>query len=390
MTTPLHADRREPMKVLHIISNLHRGGAETVLFRQITASRVDVSHHVVSLTDEGAYGRPLQELGIPVDCLGMKGPLDMLAVGRRLLAIIRSVRPDIVHTWMYHADFLGGLAARRAGVPVVWCIHSVDLKRGSTRSTRVLQRVCALLSRTLPRRIVCVAEAARAAHVAVGYDARRMVVVPNGYDIARFHDRADAALELRHRLGIAPDDLVVGCVGRFDPAKDYRGFTRACAELGAAFPKLRLLIVGPRVTPENEVLRDWIAETGIANRFVLVGEQDDVALHLAAMDVFCLPSRTEAFPNVVVEAMLMARSCVVTDVGDVAAMTGDTGVVVPPEDPAQLAAGLAQVLRLPATARLLMGARARERARAHYSMEIMLDRIGDVYRTAIESCRKPG
>lgn len=378
------------MKIVHVISGLKRGGAETAMFRQINATCASVSHRVISLTNMAAYGRPLEEMGIPVDCLGMTGPLDMISILHKLFKIIRGVQPDVVQTWMYHADLLGGLAGRFADVPVVWGVRSVDLKRGSTRTTRVIQRACALLSRRLPSRIVCVAEAARLAHVAVGYDASRMVVVPNGYDLARFHERADEALELRTRLGIATDDVVVGCVGRFDPAKDYQGLTRACAELGAAFPKLRVLVVGPGVTPENAVLRDWIAEAGMSGRFVLAGEQGDVPLYLACMDVFCLPSRTEAFPNVVVEAMLMGRLCVVTDVGDAAAMIGDTGMVVPPEDPERLAAGLSKALRLPADTRIKMGERASERARAQYSMETMLDRIGGVYCNAIESCRKRG
>lgn len=378
------------MKVLHIISGLKRGGAETAMVRQIGATLAKVSHRVVSLTDAAAYGRPLEEMGIPVDYLAMRGPRDMVAIVRRLVGIVKESQPDVVHTWMYHADLLGGLAGRFAGVPVVWSIRSVDLERGSSRTTRMIQRACALLSRRLPRRIICVAQAARVAHVAVGYDDSRMVVVPNGYDLAVFHERAAAALELRRKLGIAEDELVLGCVGRFDPAKDYQGFTKACAALATGFPTLRVLIVGRQVTPDNAALREWIADAGMTGRFVLVGEQDDVPLHLAAMDVFCLPSCTEAFPNVVVEAMLMARPCVVTDVGDAAVIIGETGVVVPPEDPPRLAAALSDMLRLSPATRSAMGERARERARAQYSMETMLERIDGVYQAAIKSWRERG
>jgi glycosyltransferase involved in cell wall biosynthesis len=190
------------MDVTHIITGLNDGGAEAVLYRLCTHDGAH-RHTVISLMDEGKYGPLLRAAGVEVLCLDMpRGHLRPRALWR-LWHWLRTQRPDVVQTWMYHADLLGGVVARLAGIrAVVWGIHHTTLEPGeSSRATRLIARLLARLSRRVPRRIVACAGRGVQVHGALGYDTARMRVVPNGYDLARFAPDPGSRARLRAALG---------------------------------------------------------------------------------------------------------------------------------------------------------------------------------------------
>lgn len=371
------------MNILHVIVGLHVGGAEMMLKRLIESRPhgAPQRHAVVSLTDLGPVGQMLRDAGVEVQTLGMRSLADSPRVLWRLTKMIRQRRPDIVQTWMYHADLLGGLAARLAGAgKVVWGIRTTDVDMGNTRSTAAVMRLCAALSRRVPAKIVCAAEAARKSHVSVGYDAAKMVVIPNGFACADQLPAGDPqANGLRRQWNIAADALVVGSVGRFNFAKDQANFVRAAGIAAARLPSLRCVMVGRGLDASNVELVSWIAATGHADRFILLGERSDVGNCLAAMDVFCLSSRSEGFPNVVGEAMAMAVPCVGTDVGDAALLIGETGVVVEKENSEALAEGLMKLLDLSPQARRQYGIAAWRRIDEEFSMARAYGRFEEIY-----------
>lgn len=355
--------------VLHVISGLQVGGAEMALLKLIVSSQGNAySHRVVALAPDGEMRQRFENAGIPLTVLDFKrAPLIQFF---RLSALIRNARPDIVQTWMYHADLLGGLAARLAGNRnIIWGIRTTDLKSSGSRATAAVRKVCSMLSGWVPHTIVCVAEAARRTHAAVGYDAARMQVIPNGFDTSSSMPTASQRLALRKECGFPDDAAVVGAVGRFSDEKDQANFVRAAGMLAAQHRQLRFMMVGRDVDSANVTLSGWIADTGHADRFVLLGERADIRACLFSMDVFCLSSRTEGFPNVVGEAMAMAVPCVVTDVGDAALLVGDTGLVVIKEDAVALAAALARLLAFEPAHRLAMGQAAAERIRRLFTVE---------------------
>lgn len=365
--------------ILHVITGLRTGGAEMALYRLILAFRGSAyAHTVIALTPgEGMYAR-FVEAGIKLIVLDVRrSPLsDTL----RLYRLIRSMQPDIVQTWLYHADFLGGLAARCAGNRnIIWGIRTTDVNGGCARTTSLVRRLCASLSRWVPDTIVCVADAARRAHFRIGYDPARMVVVGNGFDVGALQASHRERATLRSRCRFAADDIVLGIVGRFNFDKDHANFVAAAGLLAARHARLRFLMVGKNLDADNPALMRWIRATGHADRFVLLGERGDVTACLAAMDVFCLSSRTEAFPNAVGEAMAMGLPCVATDVGDVAALMADTGVVVPKANPDALAQGIAGLLALGAELRMQMGQKARDRIRQTFTMVNVRQRFELLY-----------
>jgi len=176
---------------------------------------------------------------------------------------------------------------------------------------------------------------------------------------------------------------VLGSLGRFHAVKDQENFVRVAGLLASQYSQLRFLMVGRGLDWDNLQLVDWIDRTGCKERFVLLGERKDVPQCLAAMDIFCLHSRTEGFPNVLAEAMAMGLPCVTTDVGDAAMLLADTGVVVPKEDSAALAQGVERLLALDQDALHALGMRAKARVEAKFSMARARERFEAIYRQVL-------
>ena len=336
--------------VVHIISGLGQGGAETVLYRLLTAAGRLGTHTVISLGDEGVFGPRLRSAGIEVHVLGMKAsPMAAPTALWRLHRLLKQLRPDVVQTWMYHADLLGGMVARLSGIrAVAWGIRNsgADLRHGS-RSARAVAWLCARLSRWVPGVIIACADDAARRHRDWGYDGDRMMVIPNGYDMAAWRPDADARAELRKEWGVEPNARLIGSVARWNPLKDHATLLEAFARSLKHHPGLRCVLAGQDMDVANAELKALLQKHGIQQQVMLLGRRDDVPRVLNALDVYVLSSRAEGFPNVVAEAMATGLPCVVTDVGDAARIVGDCGWVVPSRDAMALAGAIEAAVSLP-------------------------------------------
>ncbi len=338
--------------------------------------------NVVSLTDVGTVGERIRELGVSVTALGMRrGRPDPRALWR-LAALLRRVRPDLVQTWMYHADLVGGVAAKLAGrLPVAWGIRQSNLHPAhSERTTIWTARACALLSRWVPDRIVSCSTAARTIHEALGYDRNKIEVIPNGFDTEVFRPSTEARGRVRAELKIAEGTPVVGIVARFDPQKDHRTFIRAAGRLRRRLGRVDFILCGGGVDESNATLRDWMDQEAIGDCCHVLGERADVPQLLAAMDVAVLCSAYgEGFPNAVGEAMACGVPCVCTDVGDAAAIVGDTGAIVSPGDADALADAVRRLLAESGEARTARSAGARGRIIDGYCIEDIVAQYRNFY-----------
>ena len=372
------------MLILHIITDLATGGAELMLERLVGHQSREgrYRHKVISLRTLGQVGPRLQAAGIEVEAMGMTSPAGLAIGFVRLVRRIRQLRPDLVQTWMYHADLIGGVAARLAGHRrILWGVRISDISPalGVSRSLIWSRRLCVSLSGIVPQRILYVAEAARKVHESIGYPASKSVVVPNGYLLPSPDRAAESRRRIRDELGLADGDILIGSAGRFSPQKGYRGLVAAAAETVRRFPKARVLILGREVTWDNEELAGWIREAGLADRFHLIGEQRNVLDWLAALDIFALNSLDEGFPNVVAEAMSVGAPCIVTDVGDAALLVGDSGIVIRSGDLGGLTGALERLIGAGEAERRRLGEAGRRRVEATYSLSVVSERYGKLY-----------
>ncbi|HEX8669487.1 MAG TPA: glycosyltransferase [Allosphingosinicella sp.] len=376
--------REGTVTVLHVITGLNAGGAELMLRRLVETHAGDsrYRHRVVSLREWGPVGDQLREAGVEVEALGITGAASFARGFLRLVGIVRRVRPDIVQTWMYHADLVGGAAARLAGVKaVIWGVRVADIfpAMGVSRSLLWGRRLSARLSRLIPARILYVAESARQVHERLGYSADRSIVIQNGYRIPSDAEVAEARARRRAELGIGADVVLIGTAGRFSPQKGFDGFVKGAAALAARHPDVRFVMLGREVDPGNPAIAGWIGASGHADRFHALGETRVLHEWLSAMDVFGLYSLGEGFPNVVAEAMSVGTPCVVTDVGDAALLVDTTGRVVAAGDLDGFTAALEALVAAGPEGRRRLGAAARARVETHFSMAAIAKRYGDLY-----------
>lgn len=368
--------RIAPQGVMHIITSLDDGGAENALFRLCTRDNQN-RHHVVSLTGMGKYGPLLERQGILVSALEMPRGRVTVSGLWRLWKLLRRERPAALQTWMYHADLLGGVIARLAGTHnVLWGVRHSDLTDGGTsRSTIAVARVCAWLSRVVPRRIIYCAANAAQVHTALGYDARRGRIIPNGYDLFAFKPDVEAGTSLRASLGLSAKESVVGFVARYDPLKDHRNLLNALRQLKDRGYTPACLLVGTGTDESNAELSAQVSTLGLARQVYMLGPRDDIPAVMNALDLHVMSSASEAFPNVLAEAMACGRPCVTTDVGDAAEIVGETGWIVARRDSRALGNAIADALENMHSAAWTQRQKdARSRIETLFSIETMVGR----------------
>jgi len=357
----------KPIRVCSIINGTGgEGGAERMLQRVIRHGNTpEFEHLVLSIKNFQQVAEELTAEGIDVQSLNVQADYYKLPKAvLQLTSRIRRFKPDVVQSWMYMADFFGGISSHLAApsTPMIWTIrHSTLDPAIDSRALRGCAAGCARLSRRVPSRIVLNSHAAVPIHAAAGYDESKMQIVPNGFDVSRFAPSEQLRLETRTRLGIPENAPVIGRVARFHANKDHLTFLKAATIVLKQRPDARFLICGEPQTISSAQVQHDIDSSGLTDAAQLVELQSDIVPLNCAFDVATCSSITEAFPNVIGEAMSCGVPCVSTDVGDAAMIIGETGRVVPAQEPQQFAEALLEILQLPAVNRRKLGAAARRR-----------------------------
>lgn len=379
---------RSPIPVLHVITRLIVGGAqENTLY---TAARLDSQRYrleVISGPQTGSEGSLIEEAqaqGIPLeifpDLLRQVSPLHDL---RALAALTRHMGREnyaIVHTHSSKAGILGRLAARRAGTPaIVHTVHGWSFHDYMPPPTR---RLYILLERWMARftdALIVVTEKDIEKGLGAGIGRReqyhliRSAIPLDQFDPARY-DR----LAIRQELGLPLDTPVIGSVGRFSTQKNPLDWVRVAGIVGRARPEAHFLLVGDG--PLREEVEALLAREGLTGRVVLTGLRRDAPRLLAAMDVFLLTSLWEGLPRTIPEARAMGLPVVATRANGTteAVEDGLTGYLCRPGDLKTMAERVIALLDNPVL-RAEMGARGRALALAEFDLQVMIEKIEDLY-----------
>jgi glycosyltransferase involved in cell wall biosynthesis len=356
--------------IYHVIVNLNIGGAELMLKRLLLECSSDNNYKqtVLTLQGPGIIDDDLRTKGIDVINLNMMSLKNFLPGLYKLIRMMKIKKPDAVFTWMYDADFIGGIAAYLAGIRnIIWGIRNTKIQQGRFSFRWLVLKFCSILSFIIPRAIVCCAHSAKTAHVQLGYCSKKMIVIPNGYDLKAFNPSQDLKDNIKQKLDIKEGSKVIGIVGRFDALKDFNNFIQAASRAAQKFDNLYFLMAGQGIDEHNFQLMSWINEAKINDKVLLFGRVDPHDIY-AAMDFYCLSSKSEGFPNVVAEAMAMETPCIVTDVGDARIIVNNLGRVVPPSNPYQLSKAMVDMLEMPESEIIKMGSEARQSIFDNYNI----------------------
>jgi glycosyltransferase involved in cell wall biosynthesis len=369
-------------RVLWLAKGLGRGGAEQLLLGSsayVDRSRFDV---------EVAYLLPWKDAlvpdfvarGVKVHCLDGRRELDPRWT-LRLRALVRDRSIDLLHTHMPYVAAGARLAVRDPHVRFVHTEHNLwDRYRRPTRWANM-----ATYARN--RSVIAVSEAvARTIHPPRWSAGRAMPpveVVRHGADLASICEGPRARTIARERLAIPDEALVIGCVGNFTEKKDHATLLNACSMVMRERSDLFLVLVGTGPLEQN--VRQLAGELEIDERVLFTGMRSDVYEILPALDVFSLSSRFEGLPIALLEAMATGIPAVATEVGGVPEVieTGVDGLLVPPGDPAALAAGFQKLLQDPPL-RVAMGLAAAAKAR-RFDLRSAVVRAQEIYETALGS-----
>jgi glycosyltransferase involved in cell wall biosynthesis len=384
----LHPDASGTMKVLHIIPNLEIGGAEIFLLQLVRRLRqAGIESRILALSAGGPLKSEIEQQGTVVYELT---PGSHLAIPVKLLqflfALGKEWRPDIIQGWMYHANVASLLA--RTALPgrarVFWNIRMAHTQLNTEKkSTALSVKIGGVLSRA-PDAIIYNSRNSAALHEEkLGFSRKNRHVIPNGFDTDEWTPSPDARVRVRHELGLLPDTTLIGMIARYHPFKNHSGFVESAAQIHRELPRVHFVLVGTNVDDRNAHLMMDIRNAGLVDSMHLLGPRRDVPTLTAALDLAVSPSHMEGFPNAVGEAMSCCVPCVVTNVGDSAALLGEAGRVVPPGDSTALASACIELLSLNDVQRSHIGNTGRQRIKQNYSLQSVVARYAALYAGAL-------
>lgn len=356
-------------RVLILDTELDMGGKERVLVQFL--SRVDRNrfHFAVCCLKSGGYFKQaVTDMGIPFYDGMLRHRYDGLAFFG-LSRVLRAERPDLIYTFSHPNTVIFSYLARKRGLArrMLVSYHAM----GDTGGTRQVARYLLPMLRRADA-LLAVAEIQKDYLAKTeGLPRERICVIHNGVDTTRFHSPEAAERDVvRAQLGIARDELAIVSVASLKPLKRIDAVITAAAELAKTGVAVRVVIIGDG--SERHSLEKLATDLGMAARVTFLGLRNDVDRLLKAGDVFVLASRTEAFPNVVLEAMATGLPVIATDVGSVREMVepDTSALVVAPGDDAALAGAL-RTLAGDATLRARLGRRGREIVNERFRFDVM-------------------
>ena len=329
------------LRIMHMISDLDLGGAEAAAAEMaLGLDRARFSPSVCCLRKSGALAERLRSGGVSVYEVRFAARTSMVGI-IRLASLLRRAGIHIVHTHLRRAGTAGRLAAFLARTPCA-VHHEHSLEREPNLRQRWLYRW--LTRRT--QAVLCVSRRVLAERLAwTSANPRPFRVFYNFVDRRRFQPRAEANREIKAELGLSPDSILIGTVGRLSPIKNQALFLRSAAAVSERMPQARFIIVGDgRLRPDLEKLA---ADLGVADRAIFTGSREDVERFYAAFDLFALTSSSEGFGLAAVEAQACGAPVVCTAAGATSEVVAHeiSGLIAAEHTPQAVAAAMLRILQ---------------------------------------------
>ena len=364
------------MKVLHVINSTDIGGAEKILFN-LVKSQSNKEVIIISLTKEGFIGRELIKKGYKVHYLNFQKNISVISKWIKFIFLIKKYNPEIVHSWLYHSNLIGGLSAKLMSVKkIYWSIHH-DYEFSSKRMQLEL-KILGLMSYFIPNKVVYCSYNSKINHINNGFSNRNSSIIENGVCTNKFKKNFYFKKIFRRKLNIEKDHLIIGNIARYHPIKDHETLLKSLKILKSKKVKFKCILIGNGLTKVNQNLAFKIRKYKLQNRVILLGELNEVNKILNCFDINILSSKSECAPVTLMEAMATGIPSISTKVGDAKNILGDTGWVIKVGDHKALAEHIEQIYK---NKNLLKekSTLALNRAKTFFSLELMLSKYKKLY-----------
>lgn len=369
------------MKIVFVINSLSIGGAEKMLLRLVKTSSFQKQQlTVISLLPSGTLFKDFSSC-TNVYTFNFGNPFRALIGFFQLFFLIRDLKPDVVHSWLYQSDLISGVIAKSLGVKVIiWSIRQTNLDlRYNKISTLVAAKLCALFSYIVPDVIISNSCSGRLSHIDFNYQKAKIKVIQNGIDLDRISAISNPKKLLKNEIGIDTDVPLIGMIARFDPQKDHQTFLNAAVLILKQHPKTHFLLCGQGVDYSNKTLIHEIQSLGLKSNFTLLGLHADIEHISSSLDIHVLCSFGEGWPNVIGEMMAAGVLCVSTDVGESSSIMGNIGITVPVGDAEGVFNAVSQLLLLEDSEKKNLRQRGRNRIENLYEISKIADQYLRVY-----------
>ena len=375
------------IRLTHIITGLNTGGAEMMLLKLTKSMNKNLFEiTIISLSSKGILNNEFKKIGIKVNYCNIKF-LRLFSGVISLYKFLKKSKPDIVQTWLYHSDFLGGIVAYFIGVKnIVWNIRGsyIGLKLNKFHTFFIIY-INGFLSKFIPKFIVSNSYECINIFSSIGYKRDIFKFIPNGFDTQKFSPNIKIRNNFRKEIKIPSNAKLIGYIARFDAQKNHYGFIKIASIIKSKFPNAYFLLAGSGIDYNNEVLIDWIDKFNLKSSFRLLGCRDDINKINSALDLYLSPSNGEGFPNSIGEAMSCGVPCIATDVGDCKKIINNNNLITKVDDLTDFTNKTLIALNWNKKEIKNQSFLARERIKKLYSIEKVKDQYEEFYKSLIKN-----
>lgn len=365
------------IKIFHLIPNLNLGGAEVLLCDLVIGMQSDLDSTVICFNPSGNLQKRIQENSINLITLDInqKGFIKGIL---QLYKLLTKEKPDILHCWMYHSNFIGGFIGRIAGINrIIWSIHS-NMPKTLSKTTYLVNRFSGILSAFLTDKIIFVSKASYDKHRVLGYKENKAITIQNGIDAKVFRNSIDDRKIFRNDLGLDSKEILIGLLGRNVAEKDYPNFFKSISAIESQAP-LHIVLAGKGMVSSNSNLQKLISQYAKNHHIYLLGEIENTKQFFNGLDVFVISSMSESAPVSLLEAMSVGVRIVVTDVGDCKKILANKKYVSEPSNPSDLAKKISYAISLDNESKDILINNFRKRVKSNYSQEVMRNSYLNLY-----------